>query len=154
MIIISGISSIVFSEQKPFHPERLFNLLSSLNNENSIVKCLVRCKGFLWLCTRHDNFILFHLAGGHMTIVEGSQWWANVDKSKWPKSKEFKNEVLSKWKEPYGDRCQTLVLIGVHLNKSALHEALSKCLLTDDEIDKGPNEWKNYTDPFAYSSDK
>jgi len=65
MIIISGISSIVFSEQKPFHPERLFNLLSSFkdgikSNEKSIMQCLVRCKGFLWLGEHHHHHYHYH----------------------------------------------------------------------------------------------
>jgi G3E family GTPase len=146
-----GISSIVFSEQRPFHPERLFKLLSSLKDgTKSIMKCLVRCKGFLWLANKNDRFILFHLAGGSMRITEGSLWWANIDKSKWPSSKEFKKEVLSKWKEPYGDRCQTLVIIGLHMDKNAVKKELMKCLLTDKEMLK-PNEWIQYIDPFQYS---
>ena len=150
-----GISSIVFSEQRPFHPERLFNLLSSFKHgikSDGIMGCLIRCKGFLWLANKHDNFVLFHLAGGEMSIVEGSNWWINVDKSKWPKSKEFKKEVLSKWKEPYGDRSQNFVLIGLHMNKEALNEALTKCLLTDNELVEGPNEWKKLIDPFTYNT--
>lgn len=149
-----GISSIVFSDHRPFHPERLFKLFSSLSikdDNKTIMKCLVRSKGFLWLANQNDKFILFHLAGGSMRITEGSLWWANVEKNKWPKSKEFKKEVLSKWKEPYGDRCQTLVIIGLHMDKDAIQKALSKCLLTDKEMIKGPSEWKKYKDPFNYA---
>ena len=55
---------------------------------------------------------------------------------------EFYQEVIKKINaSKYGDRCQTLVLIGQHLDKEGIRVELEKCLLTDDEFEMGPERW-------------
>lgn len=141
-----GISSIVFKQQLPFHPQRLYDFF---NSDLPSVKQLIRCKGFLWIATRNDYFILMHLAGGALRFTKGNKWWCLVPKEKWPDDADFRKEVIANWKEPYGDRAQTLVLIGLHLDKKVLEIELNKCLLNSDEMIGGPDIWKNtLIDPF------
>ena len=55
------------------------------------------------------------------------------------------------WSVEFGDRKQELVLIGVHLNKPCMKEALEKALLTDEEMAAGKKDleaWKSMEDPF------
>lgn len=52
------------------------------------------------------------------------------------------------WSSNFGDRCQELVLIGVHLDRPKMRAALEKALLTDEEMDAGVESWKNFHDAF------
>jgi hypothetical protein len=52
--------------------------------------------------------------------------------------------------EPYGDRAQTLVVIGISLDKKRCEEELRACLLTDEELAAGDKAWSETMDePFA-----
>ena len=52
------------------------------------------------------------------------------------------------WEEPFGDRRQTLVLIGQDLDEAAHRAALARALLTDAELAVGPAAWADFEDPF------
>lgn len=141
-----GISSFVFREFRPFHPRRLFDFL---NTDSLALNTIIRSKGFLWLATRNDYFVLIQLAGGSIYLERGQPWWAKVPSDQWPQDEEFKEEVLRNWDEKYGDRSQTLVVIGLHMNKDEMNKAFEKCLLTDEEFALGPEKWMEWEDPFA-----
>ena len=55
---------------------------------------------------------------------------------------------MEKFLEPYGDRRQEIVLIGIELDRPRLEALLNAALLTDEELYLGPEVWKNYNDPF------
>jgi G3E family GTPase len=75
-----GISSVTFQESgRPFHPERLKGFfeqfgINSVAANSSVRNKLVRCKGFIWLASKNDNFILIHQTGA-MTAMR----WHMVD---------------------------------------------------------------------------
>lgn len=51
-------------------------------------------------------------------------------------------------REPYGDRRQEIVIIGMKMDKAALTRMLDDALLTDSEMELGPEGWKGLNDPF------
>jgi hypothetical protein len=55
---------------------------------------------------------------------------------------------MKDWQEPFGDRRQQIVYIGQNLPKEAMITELNRCLLTDEEMVRGPEVWKKFPDPF------
>ncbi|TDB77974.1 GTP-binding protein [Micromonospora sp. KC723] len=137
-----GISSIVFRDHRPFHPRRLWDLLTGGLDGYGVV----RSKGFLWLASRPDVQALWSQAGpsgrcdpvGVPVVVSGE----------WPEDPDERAELKSRWHPVFGDRQQELVLIGVGLNTTGLRAALTTCLLTDTEITAGQDAWRALPDPF------
>ncbi|MFD6680039.1 GTP-binding protein [Micromonospora parva] len=137
-----GISSIVFRDHRPLHPQRLWDLLAGGLDAFGVV----RSKGFLWLASRPDVQALWSQAGpsgrcdpiGVPVVVSGE----------WPEDPDERIELESRWHPLFGDRQQELVLIGVDLNGQGLRAALTACLLTDTEIAAGEPAWRALPDPF------
>ncbi|MFI6159835.1 GTP-binding protein [Micromonospora haikouensis] len=137
-----GISSIVFRDHRPFHPQRLWRLLAEGVDGYGVV----RSKGFLWLASRPDVQALWSQAGPTgrcdplgVPVVASGQW---------PQDPDERAELESRWHPVFGDRQQELVLIGVHLDGDGLRAALAACLLTDTEIAAGEDAWRALPDPF------
>ncbi|MFE9655587.1 GTP-binding protein [Micromonospora sp. NPDC006431] len=137
-----GISSIVFRDHRPFHPQRLWDLLTDGLDRFGVV----RSKGFLWLAARPDVQALWSQAGpsgrcdpvGVPVAVSGE----------WPEDPAERAELETRWHPAFGDRQQELVLIGVGLDADGLRAALESCLLTDAEITAGADAWRALPDPF------
>jgi len=53
------------------------------------------------------------------------------------------------WQEPYGDRRQELVIIGIDVDREWFEQCMNACLLTDDELARGPDAWAALPDPFG-----
>ncbi|MGB2571723.1 GTP-binding protein [Micromonospora citrea] len=137
-----GIASIVFRDHRPFHPQRLWDLLTGGLDGYGVL----RSKGFLWLASRPDVQALWSQAGpsgrcdpvGIPVAVSGD----------WPQDAAERAELESRWHPVFGDRQQELVLIGVGLDGDGLRAALTACLLTDTEIAIGESAWRALADPF------
>jgi G3E family GTPase len=138
-----GITSFVYRARRPFHPQRLWDLLQS-----PAVRSLIRSKGFVWLATRHDVAGVWSQAGKVMSLNPAGYWYAALPKSKWPDSVEELDELDRNWVDPFGDRRQELVLIGKHLNEKEFRQSLDGCLLTIEEIELQPEGWSAFSDPF------
>lgn len=138
-----NISSISFKSDRPFHPERFLTFIESdLNN-------VYRVKGYFWLATRMDFVGQIGIAGKLAEISPAGKWWASVPKNEWPiEDPEMVESIKEFWTEPYGDRRQQLVLIGIDLDKDVLQKRLEAALLTDEEFERGPEAWASYTDPI------
>ncbi|MDF3819390.1 zinc metallochaperone GTPase ZigA [Leptospira sp. 96542] len=137
-----GISSFVYKQRTPFHPKRFWNWLETEK------KGLLRAKGFVWLASKMDWVLLYSQAGNLSSYKPEGYWWASVDPKEIPDDPDFQANVKSLWIEPWGDRRQEIVLIGKEMNKEKITESLNKCLLTDQEMEKGPEFWANLDDPF------
>ncbi len=137
-----GISSFVFRARRPFHPERFWKLIQTE------WPGVLRSKGFFWLASRMHWIGGWSQAGGACRYEPAGTWWCTAPREYWPADQESKDWILEKFVEPYGDRRQEIVLIGVGLDRPKLEALLSEALLTDEEFEAGPEVWKHYTDPF------
>lgn len=137
-----GISSFVYRARRPFHPQRLYETMTSQQLKTT------RSKGFCWLATKHDFAAMWSQAGGSYRIDPAGRWWAVAPRDHWPRDSEARSWIESKWEEPFGDRRQEIVIIGVSLDKDHATALLDLCLLTDEELAQGPEQWANWADPF------
>ncbi len=137
-----GISSFVYSARRPFHPQRLYELVNARWDN------VLRSKGFFWLASRMDMAGLWSQAGGLLRIERAGRWWAAVPREQWPDSPELHNYILSEWQAPFGDRRQEIVFIGADMQPDVIVQALDTCLLTDKEMAAGEAFWRRLPDPF------
>ncbi|SAK44227.1 cobalamin synthesis protein/P47K family protein [Caballeronia temeraria] len=144
----SGVGHVVYRARRPFHPERLWNLL------HQEWPGVLRAKGFFWLATRSDVGGSLSQAGGTVRHGPAGLWWAAQDRSEWPTDDpELEAEIVAEWygdpdDNSIGDRRQELVLIGLDLDPAGWQDRFDACLLTDDEWAQGPEAWQRYADPF------
>ena len=139
-----GISSFVYENRRPFHPERLMDAL-----ESDALLALLRSKGFVWLATRNDQVGFWSQAGQVVTIDYGGDWWAATPEDEWPDDVDMLAEINSYMDGEYGDRRQELVIIGDNMDEDYIRQILDECLLTDAEIAEGAAAWQHYDDPFG-----
>ena len=137
-----GISSFVWTAWKPFHPMRLAAFMADPPPG------LLRCKGYVWLPTRMEHLLLLSGAGPVLELEPLGLWWVAVPAERWPKDPEQRREIKSRWRSPYGDRRQEIVLIGQDLDRAALERRLESCLLTDTEMAGGVGAWARLPDPL------
>lgn len=141
-----GLSSFSFEARQPFHPARLWDFFHKEH------KGLVRSKGFFWLAEERDECWFYSLAGRMAFLQVMGRWWAAVPKERWPKDKETKEEIRKQWKDPWGDRRQELIFIGLRWSeedRQALRQELEACLLSPEEFSKGPPNWKWRSNAFS-----
>ncbi|MEO1584580.1 MAG: zinc metallochaperone GTPase ZigA [Planctomycetota bacterium] len=137
-----GISSFVYTSRRPFHPQRLYDMVVGGYLKTT------RSKGFCWLATKHDFAALWSQAGGSFRMEPAGRWWAATPLDSWPDDPESVNWIQSKSQDPHGDRRQEIVMIGVDLDETYTRGLLDTCLLTDEEIAAGPDAWSVMPDPF------
>ena len=146
-----GISSFVYRARKPFHPQRLWDWFGAE------WVGVIRSKGNFWLATRPDYCGNWSQAGAISRNELAGFWWAATPNVYWPEELEELAAIKARWQEPFGDRQQEIVLIGIDMDKAALIAAFDQCLLTDKEMSgaftktlKSPNmeAWKLFSDPF------
>lgn len=140
-----GISSFVFREQRPFHPERLWKFLTTMPGE------IVRSKGFFWVATRPSVVGLWSQAGRTSTLEARGAWLASMEMSDWEVDAEELETVKKSWHKDYGDRVQEIVFIGQKfLNsniRSDVEKSLTEALLTEEELLLGKEFWSlNFQD--------
>lgn len=117
-----GISSFVYSANRPFHTERFYNYLHRDDWNNGV---LLRSKGFFWLASRPEFAGSWSQAGGTMQYGFAGRWQKSFDECK-----------------------QELVFIGQNINQEQAIAELNACLLTDDEFAAGEKIWRTYRDDF------
>jgi G3E family GTPase len=147
-----NISSLTFQSDRPFHPQRFLDFFETTMQSNSQttegLSQIYRVKGYFWLATRMEWVGQISIAGKLAEISPAGKWWAAIPREEWPHDEEDTIEYIQElWKEPYGDRRQELVFIGVGVDKAELQKKLEACVLTDEEYAQGPKVWQTYTDP-------
>lgn len=137
-----GVENFVYKARRPFHPERLE---AWLNTEWSGV---IRSKGYFWLATRMPKIGYWSQAGAICERKMIGYWWAAAPRTHWPADVDSVKNIEGLFQEPFGDRRQEIVIIGVDMDKDAIIRGFDNALLTDEELSQGEEAWKAYQDPF------
>lgn len=119
-----GISSLVFRDSRPFHPQRLWDTLTGPLDAGEFGNVL-RSKGFFTLASRRGITGLWSQAGSVARFE--------------PSGAHHDDQAV---------RGQELVFIGTDLRREELRSALHACLLTDEERAAGPAAADALDDPF------
>lgn len=135
-----GISHFVYRARRPFHPFRLAKCLAGE------WRGLLRSKGFMWMANLPDIAFVWSLAGGLSRLEGAGYWWAATSRDEWPDDPDLVKDALDNWVDPWGDRRQEVVFIGMDIEQERLVSALDDCLLNDEEMAAGPDVWKKYED--------
>lgn len=138
-----GISSFVYRARKPFHPQRFFDFV------NSEWKGVIRSKGFFWLASNPEFAGSWSQAGAMARHGVAGYWWAAVPDEHWPEDQNSRDAIERNWDDLTGDARQEIVLIGMDMNQADLTAQFDACLLTDDEMALGANEWEQFDNPFT-----
>ncbi len=137
-----GVRSFVFKARRPFHPQRFFDRLSQDWGG------VLRSKGFFWLASRLDKIGVWSQAGRVARLDFGGFWWAAIPQEYWPDVTAIREQIASRWNNDVGDCRQELVFIGIGIDEIAIYDSLQECLLTDEEMALGPENWNRFPDPF------
>mmetsp|Transcript_154072 Transcript_154072/g.287169 ORF Transcript_154072/g.287169 Transcript_154072/m.287169 type:complete len:933 (-) Transcript_154072:545-3343(-) len=142
-----GISSFVFKERKPLHPQRLYETMQGACSRSGALRSVVRVKGIFWLACVHDVQVTGAFAGCKFTVNAGAPWWASIPRTEWPEGLE--HDIQPLWNDRFGDRQNEFVCIGSDMDHSEVLAALRRCLLTDEELQLGPDTWSKWEDPWS-----
>ena len=135
-----GISSFVYYARAPFHPAKLHRVL------NGPLPGTIRAKGHFWIATRPNWVAEFSLAGALSSVTPLGRWWASVPEDRLPTHPETQAAIARHWAEPWGDRRQEIVFIGVGLDREAICAKLNDALVEADDFN--PDAWADLSDPF------
>jgi len=107
---------------------------------------LLRSKGFFWIATSNDIIGGWQQAGNVLRIRSESPWMCLMPQF-WEgtKSEPLVRADMTKpdgSEYKYQDRRQEIVFIGHGMNRDAIQSLLDECLLTDEEMALGPEQWK------------
>ncbi len=138
-----GISSFVYRARRPFHPQRFYDFI------NTEWKGVVRSKGFIWLAAYPTIAGSWSQAGAMARHGVAGYWWATIPEDKWPQDEQSRNVIEENWDTRTGDARQEIVLIGMEMDQPDLVEQFEACLLTDQEMAQGPEQWQLMENPFT-----
>ncbi|MEM9201273.1 MAG: zinc metallochaperone GTPase ZigA [Actinomycetota bacterium] len=139
-----GVTSFVWRDRVPFHPQRLYDLL-----QTGLPRVL-RMKGYSWIASRSAQAWEISKAGRMTDYQKLGYWWSAVPKERWPTDAESRREIESIMRKPFGDRRQEIVIIGVDMDHDDVAAQFESCLLTYDELSLGFKGWKTLPDPFDH----
>eukprot|EP01083_Nonionella_stella_P066092 173810_1 len=172
-----GIESFSFvNHDRPFHPERLYDLFS---NQGNIFEGVLRAKGYFWVANDMDSRFDFHIAGPIFSIVVNTLWlepaMRNLLKPSFVRQylsqnedgdvesikahrRQILNDMTQRYKivmkdgvnRRFGDRRNEMVFIGEtdQMQKQIILEGFEQSLLNDDELNKG---WKYWNEAFQHT---
>lgn len=138
-----GISSFVYRARRPFHPQRFYDFI------NTEWKGVIRSKGFFWLASHPKLAGSWSQAGAMARHGLAGYWWATIPEEEWPEDEQNREIIQNNWDANTGDARQEIVLIGIEMDQSNLIDKFNDCLLNDDEMAQGPEEWQLMNNPFS-----
>ena len=138
-----GISNFVYRARRPFHPQRFYEWVERE------WPGVVRSKGYFWLASHPTLAGTWSQAGAVARHGPAGYWWAAVPKEQWPEDPEAVAYIKAKWDSRVGDARQEIVLIGMEMDEEQLRSYFDACLLTDAEMQEGPDVWSEWDNPFS-----
>ncbi|MBP2474915.1 G3E family GTPase [Crossiella equi] len=140
----SGVALTVFSQRRPFHPDRLHEALDFL------LDGVVRARGRVWVASQPEVALFLETAGGGLRIGHAGPWLAALEPEQWSAVDGDRRAMANLvWDPYYGDRSQDLVVLSHSAVPAEITEALTAALLTDEELAQGWDAWLAYEDPFG-----
>jgi G3E family GTPase len=127
-----GISSFVYRERRPFHPERFWTWL-----DQHFPTTIIRSKGMFWLVSRPDQALNWSQAGGSLRADGAGVWWCSMpfgQRIRYASFLDHKEAIEARWDKDFGDRQNELVFIGQEMDQAAIRTALEQCLCNEAEI--------------------
>jgi G3E family GTPase len=140
-----GISSFVFRDKRPFHPQRFWDYLNKDWHVN-----IIRSKGLFWIASRKNDALNWSQAGGSLKAETAGVWWCSMpyaERINYSAFVENQGVIEKGWDKRFGDRNNELVIIGQELDKELIIQELQNCLCTESEI-KDMEIGLRFKDPF------
>ena len=128
--------SFIFTANRPFHPLRLYTAL-----QTDVFSQVLRARGTAWIATRQQYKVLWSQTGSICSFEADGPWWN-------PGSSTKEEQFNAQWFEEQGSRYQEIEFIGTDDSLIHLQKMLGKCLLTEVEMELGPDLWAHFDDPF------
>lgn len=139
-----GVSTLLYSDPRPFHPQRLHEAIDIL------LDGVVRTRGRIWVASQPDAALWMESAGGGLGIGHAGPWLASSNGPDWEQVGPERAAMASlRWHPRFGDRHQELLVISHRASPDEIEHALNEALLTDAELGAGPEIWATYPDPFG-----
>ncbi|MBA2945028.1 CobW family GTP-binding protein [Streptomyces himalayensis] len=139
----SGVSTLVWHRDRPFHPERLYAALEDLTC------AAARSRGRFWLADKPDTLLAWDAAGGALCVESAGPWLASLPDAAWDMVPPMRRAAAAlDWHPEHGDCCQHLVFTSPGLDREGLEQLLESCLLTDAEYAAGRDAWKRLPPAF------
>jgi G3E family GTPase len=139
-----GVALTLFTDRRPFHPQRLHAAIDML------LDGVVRTRGRVWVASQPDVALWLESAGGGLRVGHAGAWLAAVDDTAWDRvDPQRQAKAALDWHPRYGDRTQELVILSHQASPGAITATLRDALLTDDELAAGVAAWRRYPDPFG-----
>jgi G3E family GTPase len=128
-----GISSFVFRDKRPFHPQRFWKYIQS-----DWPASIIRSKGLFYIGSRMNEAISWSQAGGSLKAEPAGVWWASMpfqQRIRYASYLDNQKWIESRWDKRFGDRMNELVLIGQYPEVGKITFELTSCLMTERELD-------------------
>ncbi|EFA79044.1 hypothetical protein PPL_08514 [Heterostelium album PN500] len=154
---MSGVFITHFYQRVPFHPERLFKFIFADAQAKKInsktLSSILYLNGFIWLATDMKMNYSFEVNAGYELFTYGNQFYSTMSENEWPIDPAVKESIDRDIKLfKYQDRKSEISIVGVEsksMTQAKFIEQLSKCLLTEQELSLGPNQWEStFINPF------
>ncbi len=121
---VYGVSSFTYRQQRPFHPERVADVLRTLPEG------VVRSKGTLWVAGNEFRQTVGQ-AGESVRVTARGAWIASLPEVEQDLYRS--NRPNLEWDDEHGDRRTEYVVIGTGFDEAALRERLDDALVTEEE---------------------
>jgi G3E family GTPase len=132
------VQTLVWQSDRPFHPERLYDVLEDL------VAGSVRGKGTVWLASQPHARLGWDSFGTNIALGILGRWLADLPVERWSEvGQTHQARSALEWHPEHGDRASYLSITGIDLDRRELARVLDGCVLRADE------SALQLTDPFA-----